>query len=80
MLLARKLGKRGLIVPAESADEAALFSDVEICPVQSLDQTVQFLDGTHEIPPVRSGESRFFQSLPESQRIDFSEAVELKKF
>ena len=29
-MLARKLGKQGLIVPAESADEAALVKDVEI--------------------------------------------------
>ncbi len=72
-LLARKLGKRGLIVPTESADEASLVSGVEIYPVQSLDQTVQFLGDAHEILPVRSNESSFFQSPPESQRIDFSE-------
>ena len=72
-LLARKLGKRGLIIPEECADEAALVNHIEIYPVQSLDQTVHFLDGTHEILPVRSSESSFFQSPPESQRIDFSE-------
>ena len=72
-LLARKLGKRGLIIPAESADEAALVNDVKVYPVQSLDQTIQFLEGEFEIEPVRSNESSFFQSPPESQRIDFSE-------
>jgi magnesium chelatase family protein len=34
---------------------------------------VRFLDGAHEIQPVRTSESSFFQSPPESQRIDFSE-------
>lgn len=72
-LLARKLGKRGLIVPAESADEAALVSNIAVYPVQSLDETVHFLKGTHEIPPVQSSESSFFKQSPESQRIDFSE-------
>jgi magnesium chelatase family protein len=72
-LLARKLGKRGLIISKESADEAALVSNIEVYPVQSLDQTVHFLDGTHEILPIRSNESSFFQVPPESQRIDFSE-------
>ena len=72
-LLARKLGKRGLIIPAESADEAALVSDIEVYPVQSLDETVQFLNGSGDSVPVRSDESSFFQLPPESQRIDFSE-------
>ena len=72
-MLARKLGKRGLIIPAESADEAALVSDIEIYPVQSLDETVHFLDGLSEIQPVCSNESSFFQPPPKSQRIDFSE-------
>lgn len=72
-LLARKLGKRGLIIPAESADEAALVDGIEIYPVQSLDEAVHFLDGRREILPLSSNSSSFFQPPPESQRIDFSE-------
>ncbi|HAV13474.1 MAG TPA: magnesium chelatase, partial [Opitutae bacterium] len=51
-LLARKSGKQGLIIPAESADEAALVSEVNIYPVTSLDQTVRFLNGELEIEPL----------------------------
>lgn len=72
-LLARKLGKRGLIIPAESADEAALVDAIEIYPVRSLDEAICFLDGKREILPVPSSKSRFFQSPPQSAQIDFSE-------
>ncbi|CAA6676925.1 MULTISPECIES: YifB family Mg chelatase-like AAA ATPase [unclassified Lentimonas] len=72
-MLARKLGKKGLIVPAESADEAALVNDVEIYPVTSLDEAVRFLNGERAILPVKSRDSSFFKAPPASQRIDFSE-------
>lgn len=72
-MLARKTGKRGLIVPVESADEAALVSDINVYPVESLDQTVRFLKGEIDIAPMPSRESSFFQAPPESQRMDFSE-------
>src|SRR5436190_1552576 len=35
--LARKLGKRGLLLPAISADEAALVEGVDVCVTESLD-------------------------------------------
>lgn len=72
-MLARKLGKQGLIVPAESADEAALVKDVEIYPVSSLDEAVRFLNGERDILPAKSRNSSFYQAPPESQRTDFSE-------
>lgn len=72
-MLARKTGKQGLIVPAESADEAALVSDVNVYPVHSLDEAVRFLNGERDILPIRSRDSSFFQTPPTAQRIDFSE-------
>jgi len=72
-LLARKAGKKGLIVPTESADEAALVNEVNIYPVASLDETVRFLKHEREITPMPSGHSSFFRNPPESQRFDFSE-------
>jgi len=72
-LLARKTGKRGLIVPAESADEAALVSQVKVYPVQNLDETVRFLNGECTIEPIPTRQSSFFQTAPASQRVDFSE-------
>ncbi len=72
-LLAKQMGKRGLIVPVESADEAALVKGVEVYPVASLDAAVRFLNGEKSIEPLASRESRFFQSPPEGDRMDFSE-------
>lgn len=72
-MLAKKLGKRGLIVPAESADEAALVEGVAIYPVASLDEAVRFLNHALIIKPLPTNQSSFFQVPPASQRIDFSE-------
>ncbi len=72
-MLARKTGKRGLIIPIESADEAALVSDVQVYPVESLDQAVRFLNGEIKIEPKPSGESSFYKTPNENQRIDFAE-------
>ena len=46
---------RGLIVPAESAAEAAVVEGVEVIAVQSLAQAVAFLAGEIEISPPRRG-------------------------
>lgn len=72
-MLAKKLGKRGLIVPKESADEAALVEGVAIYPVSSLDEAVRFLNHEAIIKPIPSRQSSFFETPPESRRIDFSE-------
>ncbi len=72
-MLAKKLGKRGLIVPTESADEAALVEGIAIYPVGSLDEAVRFLNHEHIIKPLPAKQSSFFQTPPENQRIDFAE-------
>lgn len=43
--LARRLGKRGLLLPPLSAAEAALVEGVEVYAVDSLDRAVRFLSG-----------------------------------
>ncbi len=50
--LARHLGKRGLILPAISAEEAALVDAIEVVRVDSLDQAVRFLAGELPLSPV----------------------------
>jgi magnesium chelatase family protein len=47
-MLARQLGKRGLIVPADNAAEAAVVEGVEVIPVKFLTEAVGFL--TAELP------------------------------
>ncbi|MGC6423575.1 MAG: YifB family Mg chelatase-like AAA ATPase [Lentimonas sp.] len=72
-ILAKKLGKKGLIVPAESADEAALVEGVAVYPVNSLDETLRFLNHECLIQPLATKRSRFFQAPPVEQRLDFAE-------
>ncbi|MFP4166082.1 MAG: YifB family Mg chelatase-like AAA ATPase [Opitutales bacterium] len=72
-LLAKQMGYRGLIMPAESADEAALVEGIDILPARSLDQTVRFLNGEIDIQPLDSRKSCFFQSPPEDHQTDFTE-------
>lgn len=72
-MLAKRLGKRGLIVPTESADEAALVKGVAVYPVASLDQAVRFLNGDKIIAPMRAEQTSYIQRPPESRRLDFAE-------
>ncbi|MEI6211956.1 MAG: YifB family Mg chelatase-like AAA ATPase [bacterium] len=49
----RRLGKRGVLVPAENAEEAAVVSGIDIFPVTHLREAVDFLAGGHCIEPRR---------------------------
>jgi magnesium chelatase family protein len=51
---ARQEGLRGLVVPSESAAEAAVVEDIEVIPVASLAQAVGFFAGSLEIDPAPS--------------------------
>ncbi|MCK4694059.1 MAG: YifB family Mg chelatase-like AAA ATPase, partial [Anaerolineales bacterium] len=54
--LARKEGISRLMVPAVNAAEAALISDVEVIPVESLTVLVNHLSGVVPIPPFEPAE------------------------
>lgn len=48
----RRIGKRGILVPAENASEAAVVEGIEVYPVRSLREAVDFFAGTCVIDPV----------------------------
>ncbi len=50
--LARALGKRGVLLPAISAEEAALVEGVPVYRVDSLDRAVRFLSGEAKLEPL----------------------------
>ena len=50
--LARTLGKRGVLLPALSAEEAALVEGVAVYRVNSLDQAFRFLSGEKPLAPL----------------------------
>jgi magnesium chelatase family protein len=49
----RRLGKRGVLVPADNAEEAAVVDGIDVHPVACLREAVDFLAGSHEISPLR---------------------------
>ena len=63
---------RGLVVPSESASEAAVVEGIEIIPVSSLTQAVGFFTGDLDIPPTPSRLDELFQELARYD-VDFSD-------
>lgn len=72
-VMAREQGKDGLLLPPESAEEAALVEDLPVYPVNSLDEAVRFLTGELSIPRYRPEKSPFRQPPDHRHRVDFSE-------
>jgi magnesium chelatase family protein len=50
---AKAMGIRGMILPRENAAEAALVAGIEVVPVESLSEVVEFLGGRKEIAPTQ---------------------------
>jgi magnesium chelatase family protein len=60
---AKQAGLRGLVVPAESAAEAAVVEEIEAIPVASLTQAVGFFAGTLQIEPTPSRIGDLFEEF-----------------
>jgi magnesium chelatase family protein len=58
---ARQSGIRGIIVPQPNAEEAALVEGVEVIPVASLADVVEFFNDTKEILPLRIDIAEIFR-------------------
>ncbi len=69
-LAARKEGIKRLIIPRENAGEAGLVSNVEVYPVNSLGEAVQFLDSPVQFEPFQLDLETIFESAREYD-IDF---------
>jgi magnesium chelatase family protein len=72
MAAARQEGLRGMLVPTESAGEAAVVEDIDVIPVASLAQAVGFLTAGIEIDPVPSHLDELFRKLS-SYEDDFAD-------
>ena len=72
MAAAAEQGLRGLLVPAESAAEAAVVEGIEVIAVTSLAQAVAFLAGEIEIEPTPSRLDDLFRELS-AYDVDFSD-------
>jgi magnesium chelatase family protein len=69
---AEQKGLRGMLVPAESAAEAAVVEGTEVIPITSLAQAVAFLTGEVQIEPTPSRLDDLFRQLS-TYDVDFSD-------
>ncbi|MEY4941224.1 MAG: hypothetical protein RIQ93_2959 [Verrucomicrobiota bacterium] len=72
--LALALGKRGVLLPARSAEEAALVDGINVFCVESLDAAVRFLTGEAKMPPLDASSLKRRRPSPAAESaVDFSE-------
>jgi len=71
-LCARQQGRRGVLVPAANANEAAVVDGLEVIPVRNLREAAAFLAGEVAIEPVRVDLGRLFDQ-PVEEELDFAE-------
>lgn len=50
---AKASGKKGILVPPENAEEAAVVEGLDVIPVENLRQAADFIAGTGDLPPFR---------------------------
>lgn len=63
---------RGIIVPAENAQEAAVVAKVEVFPISSLTQAAAFLSRQVEVDPTPTSLERWFESYG-NYEVDFAD-------
>lgn len=70
-LAAKENGFKGIIIPFENADEAAMVNGIEVLPVLHLSQVVDFFSGFTQIAPHEIDPAVFSQKDPGIRRHDF---------
>jgi magnesium chelatase family protein len=71
-LRAQAEGRKGVLVPAANAPEAAVVKGLQVIPVASLRDAVAFLEGEIRIPPAQTDVDALF-GVPPDDEADFSE-------
>ena len=72
-LAARDAGYKGIIVPNENAEEAAMVSDIEVIAVSHLAQVVDFFSGFLQIAPHKADPTQFARPSDGSPPGDFAD-------
>jgi magnesium chelatase family protein len=69
---ARNKGFKGFLLPIENADEAAIVNKLEVIPVNTLQQAVEFFEGKIEIEPLEKDTRALFFDQLNNYAEDFS--------
>ncbi len=72
-LMAKEKGFKGIIIPEENADEAAMVQGIDVLPVNHLSQVVDFFSGFMRIPPHQFDLTETWHSGKSAEDIDFSD-------
>jgi len=72
-MLAQKHGKKGVLLPATSAEEASLLGGIDVFSIGSLGEAVAFFKGEHPHIPLDSKKYQFADSPDHYEEVDFSE-------
>lgn len=71
-ILAREMGKKGVLIPAINAKEAATVPGIDVFAIQNLAEAVRFLQGSYNPTPLTSDLSQGM-FVPNTPTIDFSD-------
>jgi magnesium chelatase family protein len=71
-LCARAQKKRGLIVPADNAAEAAVVQGIDVFPARNLREVAEFVAGKRELAPLREDPTQIFQQTRQYD-VDFAD-------
>ncbi len=71
-LQARKDGRRGIIVPSENAEEAGVVDGLDVYPMRTLRQAIEFLDGKLVQSPFKVDLNEVFKR-GEDSHLDFAD-------
>jgi magnesium chelatase family protein len=69
----RDNGYKGFILPAVNAREAAIVNDLDVYGVETLNEVIQFLEGSLQLEPVIINTREEFYSHLDSYEFDFSD-------
>lgn len=72
-LSAQQLGFKSVVLPQENANEAALVEGIDVYPVESLSQTIEFLNGNTTISPRIVDKFKIFEENQRNFLLDFSD-------
>nr|GFC14372.1 competence protein ComM, putative [Tanacetum cinerariifolium] len=70
---AKAAGFKGIILPKENAQEAAIVNNLDVIPVGTMQQAVDFFEGRETIEPVRVDTRDIFQHTANQYAADFAD-------
>lgn len=69
---AKRLGMEKIIVPEENAKEAGIVKGIDVIPIKTLKQVMNYLNKEEDIKPIQIGADGFFK-VSNQYKFDFSE-------